>query len=102
MSYFKKELARRQAKPEGRRWLFVPYDQLTDEMGPLSREDPRSLGIVLVESPWKEARRVLITNKNWPSSLPTSAISPLSRPTGARPSGMRLLKVPTTPQRLSP
>jgi deoxyribodipyrimidine photolyase-related protein len=57
MSYFKKELARRQVSPKGRRWLFVPYDQLTDEIGPLSREDPRSLGIVLVENPWKAARR---------------------------------------------
>jgi deoxyribodipyrimidine photolyase-related protein len=37
--------------------LFVPYDQLSDEIGPLSREDPRSLGIVLVENPWKAARR---------------------------------------------
>jgi deoxyribodipyrimidine photolyase-related protein len=57
MSYFNKELARRQANPQGRRWLFVPYDQLTGELGPLSREDPRSLGIVLVESPWKAACR---------------------------------------------
>jgi len=57
MSYFRKELARRQVKAGCRRWLFVPYDQLTDEIGPLSREDPRSLGIVLVENPWKAARR---------------------------------------------
>ena len=57
MSYFRKELARRQVKAGGRRWLFVPYDQLTDEIGPLSREDPRNLGIVLVENPWKAARR---------------------------------------------
>jgi len=57
MGYFKKELARRQAKAGGRRWLFVPYDQLTDQIGPLSREDPRNLGIVLVETPWKASRR---------------------------------------------
>jgi len=57
MSYFKKELARRQVSPKGRRWLFVPYDQLTDQIGPLTREDPKSLGIVLVENPWKAARR---------------------------------------------
>lgn len=42
---------------DGRRWLFVPLDQLTDEVGPLSREDPAELGIVLVESAWKAARR---------------------------------------------
>jgi deoxyribodipyrimidine photolyase-related protein len=57
MSYFKQELARRQSNPKGRRWVFVPYDQMTDQIGPLSREDPKSLGIVLVETPWKAARR---------------------------------------------
>jgi len=58
MSYFRKELARRQESVHGqRRWLFVPYDQLTDEIGPLSREDPKTLGIVLVENPWKAATR---------------------------------------------
>ncbi len=40
-----------------RRWLFVPYDQLTDAVGPLSREPPDSLGIVLVECPEKAGRR---------------------------------------------
>jgi len=43
--------------PEGRRWVFVPYDQLTDGVGPLARERPRDLGIVLVENPWKAAQR---------------------------------------------
>jgi hypothetical protein len=59
MSYFKKELARRQVRAGGRRWLFVPYDQQTDEIGPLSLENPRTLGIVLVENPWKAARHVI-------------------------------------------
>lgn len=40
-----------------RRWLFVPYDQLSDAIGPLAREPAESLGIVLVENPWKAARR---------------------------------------------
>ena len=57
MSVFYKELALKQPKAEGRRWLFVPYDQLTDTVGPLSREDPKSLGIVLVENAWKGDRR---------------------------------------------
>jgi len=35
----------------------VPYDQLTDEVGPLSREDPTTLGILLVECPEKASRR---------------------------------------------
>ena len=56
VSYFKKELERRQGNPGGRHWLFVPYDHLTDRMGPLFREEPRSLGIVLVENPWKAWR----------------------------------------------
>ncbi|MDF3067289.1 MAG: deoxyribodipyrimidine photolyase [Polyangiaceae bacterium] len=42
---------------DGRRWLFVPYDQLTDAVGPLSRDAPESLGIVLVECPEKAGRR---------------------------------------------
>ena len=42
---------------EGRRWLFVPYDQLSDAIGPLSREPARDLGVVLVESAEKAGRR---------------------------------------------
>ena len=56
-SHFAAELAARATSPDRRRWLFVPYDQLTDALGPLSREDPAELGIVLLESPWKAARR---------------------------------------------
>jgi deoxyribodipyrimidine photolyase-related protein len=57
MSIFKKELAHRQPSEGNRRWLFVPYEQLTDALGPLSREDSKTLGIVLVENPRKAARR---------------------------------------------
>lgn len=35
----------------------MPYDQLSDRIGPLTREPARDIGIVLVESPWKAARR---------------------------------------------
>ena len=45
------------AASERRRWLFVPYDQLTDAIGPLAEEPPEELGIVVCESPWKAARR---------------------------------------------
>ncbi|NCG18885.1 MAG: deoxyribodipyrimidine photolyase [Rhodobacterales bacterium] len=38
-------------------WVFVPYDQLTSEVGPLSRLDPSEVGIVMVESLWKAERR---------------------------------------------
>lgn len=42
---------------DGRRFVFVPYDQLGAHAGPLSREDARGLGVVLVECPEKAARR---------------------------------------------
>ncbi|TVP42493.1 MAG: deoxyribodipyrimidine photolyase [Gemmatimonadales bacterium] len=56
-SAFRRELEGRQTDPAGRRWLFVPYDQLSDSVGPLAREAPEELGIVVVESPSKGARR---------------------------------------------
>ncbi|MEL6546445.1 MAG: cryptochrome/photolyase family protein [Myxococcota bacterium] len=55
--------ALKQAQPQNsssstqRTWVYVPYDQLNKDFGPLCREAPHSLGIVLVESPWKAARR---------------------------------------------
>ena len=57
MTRFRAALRARQPSPAGRRFLFVPYDQLTDAVGPLSREDPREIGIVLVESLGKARRR---------------------------------------------
>jgi deoxyribodipyrimidine photolyase-related protein len=40
-----------------RRWIFVPYDQLTDAVGPLAKFPPEELGIVLVETTWKPSPR---------------------------------------------
>jgi deoxyribodipyrimidine photolyase-related protein len=40
-----------------RRWVYVPYDQLTDECGPLAETPPDELGIVMVESVAKAERR---------------------------------------------
>jgi len=57
MSLFGEELKKAQPEAGPRRWLFVPYDQLSDDMGPLSRDKPAELGIILVESPWKAGRR---------------------------------------------
>jgi len=57
MSVFRRALAAHSVNEAGRRWLFVPYDQLTDAVGPLAREDPRELGIIVVECPGKAARR---------------------------------------------
>lgn len=54
---FRRALAERNGDPAARRWLFVPYDQLSDGIGPLSREAPEELGIVVVESASKPRRR---------------------------------------------
>ena len=45
------------ASDAGRTWLFVPDDQLTDAVGPLSRADPNEVGIVLLESTERWRRR---------------------------------------------
>ena len=58
MSELATALRAAQPRTEGRRrWLFVPYDQLSDQIGPLAREAPASLGIIVIENPWKAARR---------------------------------------------
>ena len=57
MSVFREQLAARGVKQGDRRWYFVPYDQLTDAVGPLSRANPHEVGIVLVECPAKASRR---------------------------------------------
>ncbi|MFT5585885.1 MAG: deoxyribodipyrimidine photolyase-related protein [Cognaticolwellia sp.] len=41
-----------------RAWVYVPYDQLSDRIGPLSQSPPQSLGIVLIESTHKPGRRL--------------------------------------------
>ncbi|MEZ5288545.1 MAG: cryptochrome/photolyase family protein [Vicinamibacterales bacterium] len=56
-SHFARSLAERQPDPAGRRWVFVPYDQLTDAVGPLAQAEAGELGIVLVECPARAARR---------------------------------------------
>lgn len=58
VSVFLHELAKAQPKgKQRRRWLYVPYDQLTDKIGPLARESASGLGIVLVETTWKARQR---------------------------------------------
>lgn len=57
MSSFLRHLAGCQPDEGERRWLYVAYDQLSAELGPLAQEEPGHLGIVLVESAWKAARR---------------------------------------------
>lgn len=60
MNHFRNALERIQGRSKSlprRSWLFVPYDQLSDEVGPLCREEPSTLGILLVECPNKAERR---------------------------------------------
>lgn len=57
MSKFWDQLKSLNSSPEGRRWIFVPYDQLSAEIGPLADEAPEKLGIVLVENLWKPKQR---------------------------------------------
>ena len=56
-SHFLAALGRSSPKGRDRRWLYVPYDQLSDGIGPLAREPAESLGIVLIESSWKAQQR---------------------------------------------
>lgn len=56
-SAFTSALAERRNDPAGRRWVYVPYDQLCDRIGPLAEDDPSALGIVMIESRAKAARR---------------------------------------------
>lgn len=54
---FAADLKRLNSPSAGRRFLYVPYDQLSDQFGPLARETPEELAIVLLENPDKAARR---------------------------------------------
>ncbi len=57
MSAFRQALGKHRNVERGRKWIFVASDQLSDQLGPLSREKAGKLGIVLVETPAKAARR---------------------------------------------
>ena len=54
---FRQQLAKLATPEAGRRWVYVPYDQLTDRIGPLAALAPDETGIVLVESAAKGRRR---------------------------------------------
>ncbi len=56
-SAFMHALEQRRSTVTPRSWIYVPYDQLNATIGPLSRLDPSEAGIVMVEAPWKAARR---------------------------------------------
>ena len=39
------------------KWVFCPYDQLTDQLGPLASAPPEETGLILIENVWKSSRR---------------------------------------------
>jgi deoxyribodipyrimidine photolyase-related protein len=57
MSEFGERLRAHEVLQKNRRWVYVPYDQLNAEMGPLASTPARELGIVMLENPGKAARR---------------------------------------------
>jgi len=57
LSVFFRLLKQLQPAAQGRRWIYVPYDQLSDQLGPLAQEAAADLGVVLVESAWKARQR---------------------------------------------
>ena len=57
MQRFLQELKAINPEGSGRRWLYLPYDQLSDQIGLLSREKPGDMAVLLVENPEKAARR---------------------------------------------
>lgn len=42
---------------EARRWVYIPYDRLTDRTGPIAEQPAEQTGIVIVESAAKPKRR---------------------------------------------
>ncbi|TVQ92096.1 MAG: deoxyribodipyrimidine photolyase [Deltaproteobacteria bacterium] len=57
MSEFVETLRKINPSAEGRSWIYLPYDQLTDQVGPLRQLAPGEAGIVLIETSWKAGRR---------------------------------------------
>jgi deoxyribodipyrimidine photolyase-related protein len=57
MGPFRRALAASTPDESGRRWVFAAPDQLTSLVGPLSAGPARELGLVVVETPAKAARR---------------------------------------------
>ncbi len=45
------------AEIPGRRWIYVPYDRLTDRTGPLTEQPASATGVLLIESRAKGNRR---------------------------------------------
>ena len=55
MRALREALGEREAVGSAETHVYVPYDQLTLELGPLSRLDPGSTRVILIECPAKAA-----------------------------------------------
>jgi deoxyribodipyrimidine photolyase-related protein len=55
-SIFKKRLDKINPQSGRRRWIYMPYDQVTDRLGPL-KDEPENMGLILIENAGKAARR---------------------------------------------
>ncbi len=60
MSLFTEAIAPAAPTPQdlqNRRWIYVPYDRLTDRTGPLTEQPAEATGIILIEAAAKPMRR---------------------------------------------
>ena len=60
MSLFTEEIAKAAPNAQDvkhRRWIYVPYDRLTDEVGPMTEQPAEETGIVMMEALAKANRR---------------------------------------------
>ncbi len=57
MRHFRELLDESRPAGDPDRWVYVPYDQLSLEIGPVTGSPPGRVGLVLVESLWKGRRR---------------------------------------------
>ena len=59
-SLFKNELAGLSKEIDyksKRTWFYLPYDQVTSKIGPLSRLPASQAGVILIENAWKQIGR---------------------------------------------
>jgi deoxyribodipyrimidine photolyase-related protein len=56
-SLFRRRLQEYASDPKKRVWVFIAYDQLNDQIGPLADRDPSEIGIILIENRWKARQR---------------------------------------------
>ena len=79
LKIFKNRLDQVNPPATGRRWLYVPYDQLSDGIGPLAQEAARGARRGAGREPLEGGPGAPTTARSWRRCSPTSATSPSSR-----------------------